>query len=129
MMPEAISRLGSIVDSARKFAKAHVRLQSGEKGRSLTPGAIFWRFIQDTALTGAILLVLIGATHVLKASVATMKDSSLHHTPLLILEHGIFFSGCFVVAIISAFVCLITALDLYRWLRHSLSNERDRSPN
>lgn len=122
-MPSQLQRIAAYVWA---FAKAHIRIQTGQAGRSLTAGAIFWRFIQDTALTGAILLVLIGATHILRVSVATLKDSPVHHTPLELLEHGIFYSGCFMLFLVALFVTIISMSDLYRWFVSALQHTEEK---
>lgn len=108
------------------FGRKHIRIQTGHAGRSLTAGSIVWRFAQDTLLTGAIFLILVGATHVLRATASTMKDSPVHYQPLETLEHGIFYSGCFMLGLVALFVTVVSAVDLARWfigaLRHAANS-------
>ena len=110
--------------------KANVRIRTGQPGRTLTVSAIVGRFAQDTLLTGAIFLILVGATHVLRATAATMKDSPVHYLPLEALEHGIFYSGCLMLGLVALFVTIVSSVDLYRSfvgaLRHS--THPDSSP-
>jgi hypothetical protein len=78
----------------------------------MAAGAILWRFIQDTLLTGAMFVVLVGATHALRSSAASLRESPTHFQSLELLEHGIFFSGCLMLALVALFVTIVSITDL-----------------
>ena len=97
-----------------------MKLQSLNPHRPLSARQIFWRFAQDTMLTGAIYILLVLATLTLRYFAALMKDSPLHHGVLEFLEHAIFLCGTAVALLVLIGVTIVAVMDLGRSFHISL---------
>lgn len=77
--------------------------------------------VQDTLLTGALYVLLVGATLGLQCISELLKKSKLHYKTVVFLEHAIFFGGSLVVLLVLIYLTALTTIDLARSFRTAVA--------